>query len=810
MTDETRKSFRDLLKKKDFEALESLWLELVESEENVEALLGLTELLLKAEHRDEAATFLSVLISERKQKNDFPGALEGLKRLAQLNPDDRYIRREMINTYQEIYRDNPNLGSYISKSELGDKRPIIEAAQFLESCLAFSPGSRVYDAELGVGTVTELNLMVDKLVVEFAPNKPVSFHLSAAFRHLAPVKRDHFLSLKETDSARLAEMGRQAPLELFTLVLRSFERPLKPREIKEYLTGIVAEKEWDGFWGKVLKLAGDDPNIRALTRPERTYQWLPGKTVQDGGRETGDGRRETDDGRRTTDDGPTSPVSGPQSPVALEAAAATPQAVPGPSSSRPSSTRDQGPEVQGLLTSPPERPPRFHKRTSRVAKIPELQFGPEIAENGEPAAEDGRRKTEDGPTSPVSGPRSPVPLATEAALVEQVPSIKGEPQDAGSASVPGPSSARPSSTRDEGPGDEGRPADDGRRTTDDGRRDEFLAEIKATSSPDRWRELLAEARAALSDDWPALYHQAFLLTNDKRTWTAIAKELSSRMSSFERLAQEVTTYFNKYSAQFLYLVKNAGKYDLKLDARTVVSRIFDLLDSDRHKPLWSEAKSLLAEGDDALLKESFQSLSLEDAEKWFARIDRIAGLKDFRREELSKLFQSIHTHLTPAESDEDVIYSTKEGIERKEIELRQLLEVDIPQSSEDIGKAREFGDLSENYEYKAAKEKQARLLARVAQIQRDLQIARPIDFTRIDTSHVSIGTRVKVEESPAGEVQEFTILGPWDIDPDRGTISHQAPFAQRLMGKKVGDFIPVNPNVPGGKGHRILEISRIS
>jgi transcription elongation GreA/GreB family factor len=57
-------------------------------------------------------------------------------------------------------------------------------------------------------------------------------------------------------------------------------------------------------------------------------------------------------------------------------------------------------------------------------------------------------------------------------------------------------------------------------------------------------------------------------------------------------------------------------------------------------------------------------------------------------------------------------------------------------------------------------------------------------------------------------VQEFTILGPWDIDPDKGTISYQAPFAQRLMGRRVGDFVPANPNMPTGKGHRILEIAK--
>jgi transcription elongation GreA/GreB family factor len=102
------------------------------------------------------------------------------------------------------------------------------------------------------------------------------------------------------------------------------------------------------------------------------------------------------------------------------------------------------------------------------------------------------------------------------------------------------------------------------------------------------------------------------------------------------------------------------------------------------------------------------------------------------------------------------------------------------------------------------------VLAKVAQVQRDLAIARPIDFEKTDPSQVGIGTKFKVEESPSGEVQEFTILGPWDIDPDRGIISYQAPFAQRLLGKRVGDFVPANPSVPTGRGHKILEITKAS
>jgi transcription elongation GreA/GreB family factor len=340
--------------------------------------------------------------------------------------------------------------------------------------------------------------------------------------------------------------------------------------------------------------------------------------------------------------------------------------------------------------------------------------------------------------------------------------------------------------------------------------DEFLHALKLDAAPDYWKSLLSEARQELKDGWPELYRQSFLETTDKRVWTLILKELpSGQPDGIAELAKLVWTYYKRYPSQFVYLYRSAAKYGITAERKGLFSRLLDLLDSDKHKTFWSEIKAWLTEGNDQFLRETFKELNPEDMQRMWSRVEQLKVLEDYRKDEIRKLVQAAHPQVgVEPEEEKEVIYNTQEGIERKDAELRQLRDVDIPRSSEDIGKAREFGDLSENYEYKAAKEKQARLLARLAQVTRDLSIARPIDFARVDTSQVSTGTRVKVEETPGGDVQEFTILGPWDIDPDKGTISYQAPFAQRLMGRRVGDFVPANPNMPTGKGHRILEIAK--
>lgn len=752
MTDEIRNRFKEILRKKDADGLDTLWLELTESNAKVESLFELVDTLLKSELRDKVATLLSVLLSHLKERNESAGALLVLKRLAALTPNERYLRREIGVAFFQAFPDRPRLETFVSKSELTDDKPILEAVEFIERCLAFDAGSFVYDTEMGMGRVKDLDLMVDKLVVDFGKDKPVTYHLGAAFKHLTPVSPDHFLLRKQNDPDGLRQMAAADPLELFRSLLKCFDRPLKPREIKSYLEGIVSEDQWDGFWNRVRKLSAAEPNIRALTKPERSFQWLE------------------------------------------QASSHKPQAEelkPQAESLKPHAT-SQKPELESVpeVTEDVEEP---------GAQVPDtLQEAPraEPEETVKVRAAQAQASSSSPEVRPdeVSGLRNLRNLRIPEGTPQKVepPVVKPEPKpEAQKAKEPKAPAPKPKPSLP--------------RTVD-----EFLHALKLDATPDYWKSLLAEARQELKDDWPELYRQAFLETTDKRVWALILKELpTGQPDGIAELSKLVWTYYKRYSAQFVYLYRGANKYGISAERKGLFSRLLDLLDSDKHKTFWSEIKAWLTEGNDQFLRETFKELNQEDMQRMWSRVEQLKVLEDYRKDEIRKLVQVVHPQVgVEPEEEREVIYNTQEGIDRKDAELRQLRDVDIPRSSEDIGKAREFGDLSENYEYKAAKEKQARLLGRLAQVSRDLSIARPIDFARVDTSQVSTGTRVKVEETPGGDVQEFTILGPWDIDPDRGTISYQAPFAQRLMGKRVGDFVPANPNMPTGKGHRILEIAK--
>jgi transcription elongation GreA/GreB family factor len=130
-----------------------------------------------------------------------------------------------------------------------------------------------------------------------------------------------------------------------------------------------------------------------------------------------------------------------------------------------------------------------------------------------------------------------------------------------------------------------------------------------------------------------------------------------------------------------------------------------------------------------------------------------------------------------------------ESLERRKDEYQELVQKKIPANSREIATARSYGDLSENHEFKAAKEMQKMLMRRKDELETQLTRARGTDFANARTDIVSIGTVVQAMDLGANQPETFTILGAWDSDPDKGVISYLSPVAQSLLNNKVGDEV---------------------
>lgn len=131
---------------------------------------------------------------------------------------------------------------------------------------------------------------------------------------------------------------------------------------------------------------------------------------------------------------------------------------------------------------------------------------------------------------------------------------------------------------------------------------------------------------------------------------------------------------------------------------------------------------------------------------------------------------------------------TKEGYQKLQEELDRLLKIERPKNIQAIAEARAHGDLSENAEYHAAKEKQSFIEGRIQELQSKLSLADIIDTSKINQSKVAFGAKVKVLDIAADEEYFFTLVGTDEADVKSGKISISSPVGRALLGKEVGDI----------------------
>ncbi len=153
----------------------------------------------------------------------------------------------------------------------------------------------------------------------------------------------------------------------------------------------------------------------------------------------------------------------------------------------------------------------------------------------------------------------------------------------------------------------------------------------------------------------------------------------------------------------------------------------------------------------------------------------------------------------------EVHYLTAEGKKELEEKLKYYKTERRKQVTEQIVRAREFGDLSENSEYDAAKELQAQIEAEIAEMEDILLSCKVISKKELNTSEVSVGSTVKLYDEEFDEDVEYKILGTTESNPAKGIISYHSPVGSALIGKKVGDTISIK--LPTGVvNYKILEI----
>lgn len=148
---------------------------------------------------------------------------------------------------------------------------------------------------------------------------------------------------------------------------------------------------------------------------------------------------------------------------------------------------------------------------------------------------------------------------------------------------------------------------------------------------------------------------------------------------------------------------------------------------------------------------------------------------------------------------------TRSGLERLQGELKQLKFVDRPEVIQQIAEARDHGDLSENAEYHAARERQAFVEGRIAEIEEITSRAEVIDVSKLSGKSIKFGATVKLVDEDTDEKVTYQIVGADESDIKDGLLSVSSPLARALIGKEKGNFVEVTTPA-GSKSYEILSV----
>ena len=291
------------------------------------------------------------------------------------------------------------------------------------------------------------------------------------------------------------------------------------------------------------------------------------------------------------------------------------------------------------------------------------------------------------------------------------------------------------------------------------------------------------------EDWPAVYRDAMAREADPRALDLLADGLASGAPrELDRFLDGLLAQPHRNPAAFTWLAERAA-VDEELRARNalrLLQQILTALSRDEFAPFRVRLLALAESGGTA--PRLLAHLTADQAAQAEDAVQRAAPLEPYQRE---ALVAAIHLrfHGLHKETGPPALYATRESVAAKQAELKQILSVDIPANRKAIAEARALGDLRENFEYKAARQRHEYLNARAAALNSDLSRVRVIETAGMDASEVRIGTRIRLDGGRGKRT--ITILGPWESKPEEDVISYESELAQELLGRRTGEQVPV-------------------
>lgn len=318
------------------------------------------------------------------------------------------------------------------------------------------------------------------------------------------------------------------------------------------------------------------------------------------------------------------------------------------------------------------------------------------------------------------------------------------------------------------------------------------------------KRVLSEIREC-RDDWKDLFLHMLLIVDQNTLRDYILTELLSAKEE-ERVKEklvELYTYPGKYPETFLWYFQKAMSqkkvpFSDKQGRIRFFESLFILLSKVESNPDYRDTvkkvHGILSDDRYAIVRQMMQEASLEEVKEFLLLSTKCHSLSDHDIKILHSLAEVAHPAIaklkksskTKPEEEELVLWTTHEGFQKLQHRIQQIATVETVENAKEIEIARAHGDLRENAEFKAALERRDRLQSELKFLSEQMNKTRIITESDINTEEVGVGCIVDCENKNGDKVS-YTLLGPWDADPEKNILAFQSKLAQAMSGLTAGD-----------------------
>ena len=574
------------------------------------------------------------------------------------------------------------------------------AAQQLEQ---LKPGTFCLHKSWGFGRVSDWNLLLNQIVIDFAGKKSHPMQAEYAAENVTPLAPEHFLARKATDLASIKKLAKEDPPAVVRNILESLDGKATAQQISEWLVGdVFTETEWKRWWEstkKALKASG------VFSVPAKKSEPIQIR---------GEGVSQADELLDAFNK-----ARQPKAQIA-----ALEQIIKSCDQFRESEK-----QLQSIITT-------IENMTVRNQKMhPEFAFELIIARDD---------------------------------LIGRVPSL---------------------------------------HTTHIGltlstlilEEDKRLISVLAKLPAAKEKRILQALPTALGPRWTE--RGLDLMQQSHGRMVAQIPRILSEAGKHDELRTMLERSIREHSAtsEMLAWLCSEREQWSELVTQELLGAIFAALEREQHNTAGRTGKlyRTLVE-DRQLLGDIFKKSDVAAARDWMRRLQLSHLFDELTKRSLLarlvKVYPELESMITGAQTQEETasLIVSWSSLERRKAEYEEVVKTKIPENTREIALARSYGDLSENFEFKAAKQMQSVLMRRKTELEQMLHNARGTSFENVDTSRVSIGTIITLREVETDKEETYTILGAWDGDPDRHIISYQTAIGQALLGHEIGESISLN------------------